>query len=757
MTLIRQNEVTDPIFLSTMPRLPTLIIISLLYFAIAIPAICQDAASEDKPKRPKVGLVLSGGGAKGFAYIGLLKVLEEVEMPIDYIGGSSIGAIIAALYASGYSPETIEDLICEEDWDKQISDKLEREYVAYEEKLFSDKYIFSVPIQKRKISISTSISGSFNIDLLLNKLYAPVSNITDFNELPIPFICIGTDLFTGEEVIMDCGNIARAVRASMSLPGYFAPTYYQGTYMVDGGVVNNYPAQQIKAMGAEYIIGGDVQSIAKTNIDELNTVTGILNQVISFHRTDAYKKGRSITDYYIHFKMPYNMMDFSEHDSIIALGERVSNKHYSNLKALADSLNNIEAYIKVDRNTKPIDSLVIKEINWSKEITRQSEKIGSFFEGISGNKTSFSEIEKRMKLIQGTKSFTELHYELETDTANNTFMTIKTSGANQGSLAAGVHYDNVYNGSILVNLTLRNIFGSNSKLFTDLVLSQNPRLYSLYMINNGFKPGFGFEVDLYSFGFPQYDNGEKTNQWHIDNLSAAVFMPLTFKNAFAFRAGFKYEYFRFRQDVAIDTTLDAYNTFTDYGNLYIAFKLDTRDKVYFTNKGSLIELKGKYVFPFSDNWNDYGSSATLFYLKFKTNIKLPWKFVFRPGIFAGYTIKSQNTPPLQHLFGLGGLNPVNYVENHIPFTGLRFIESFGLYTGIIRAQLQYNFLKNFYATLLGDAGINEMDSKDFHFDNTLFGYGIKLSYSSFIGPVELSVMGSNENNITFFLNIGFWF
>lgn len=730
----------------------------------------QTIVQENENKRPKVGLVLSGGGAKGFAYVGLLKVLEEVNMPIDYIGGSSMGAITAALYSVGYSPETIAEIIREQDWNSFISDIQNRKYIAYEEKLFSDKFIFSIPIEDKVFSLSKSLNSSFNIDLMLNNLFSPVAHINDFNEFPIPFLCIGTDLLTGEGVVLNSGNLARAVRASMAIPGYFSPTEYQGKYLVDGGVVNNYPAEQIKALGADIIIGGDVQSGLKKSMDEIGSMATILDQVISFNRVDANKKGIKLTDYMVKIEMPYGMMDFSKYDSIIAIGEKIARKHYSALKALADSINSIEPYVKRVTHIQPKDSIYIDSVLWPELDVKNTEKYYNFLEEFSGSKSSFTDIEEKMYLLNGTKNFNELRYEFALNSNDKLNLKVKDKNTNKGSLAAGIHYDNVYDGSILLNLTLRNIKGGSGKFFADFVLSQNPRLKTMYIINNGFRPGFGMEVDIYSFNFSQYSEGTKINSWNFDNFSASAFMPLTIKNNYLFKVGLQYEVFRFKQDVIVDPDLDAYNKFANYGNIYFSFNHDSRNKINFTNKGQFVEFKFKHVFPFSDEWDDVLSNASIFYLKYNYYVSISDKFVFKPGLFLGYTLtkKIENynesdglgtqISAIQHLFGFGGLNPVNYLESHVSFTGLKFIERFGLYAGKFSTKFEYNFYPKLYGTLMADIGINETSIQVIDEIQLLLGYGAKLSYASFIGPIEFSLMSSNvDKSVSGFLNIGFWF
>ncbi|NOR74741.1 MAG: hypothetical protein GQ525_06240 [Draconibacterium sp.] len=744
----------------------TLLIVFTLFFSSVFSQISDTIRVK---KRPKVGLVLSGGGAKGFAYIGLLKVLEEVNMPIDFIGGSSMGAISAALYSVGYSPEMITEIVSQQNWDKVINDIQDRKYLAYEEKLFGEKYIFSIPIQDKVFSLSTSLSSSFNIDLLLNDFFFPAAFINDFNDLPIPFLCIGTDLYTGEAVVLNSGNLARAVRASMSIPGFFPPVKYGDTYLVDGGVVNNYPAEQVKEMGADIIIGGDVQTGLINNIDDFGSMASILDQVISFNRVDANKKGIELTDYYVKIPMPYGMMDFQKYDSIIAVGEKVARQHYSGLKALADSINAIELYENKRVNAQPTEILSIDSVLWPSFNKKLSDKLIENFDDILANKTSFLAVEEKMNILNGTKDFNELRYEFKKNSRDSLNIIIETNDTNKGSLAAGIHYDNVYNASLLLNLTLRNIKGGRAKFFADFVLSQNPRLKTMFFINNGIKPGFGMEADFYSFGFSEYKNGDKVNSWDFDNYSLSAFMPMTIKNNYLFKAGFQYEYFRFKQDIVLDPDLDAYGEFADYGNLFISFNHDSRDRVYFSKKGQQVELKFKYVFPFSDQWSDLLSNGSIIYLKYNWYASISEKLVFETGIFAGYTFSKKDAantyegfdvriPAVQHLFGFGGLNPVNYVEGFVPFTGLQFVERFGLYAGKISTNFHYNFYPKLFASVMADIGFNETNIDQIENIKMLFGYGAKLSYDSFIGPIEFSLMSSNIDTSVFgYINIGFWF
>jgi len=749
-------------------------IILLLVSSVLLISVAYASYTDNKKEsaRPKVGLVMSGGGAKGFAYVGLLKVLEEVNMPIDYIGGASMGAITAALYSVGYSPEEITKIIRNQDWNSFISDVQERKYISYEEKVFSDKYIFSMPIEGKGITLSNSLNTSFNIDLMLNKLFAAAAQITDFNDLAIPFLCIGTDLLTGEAVVLTKGNLARAVRASMAIPGYFSPTEYDGRFLIDGGVVNNYPAEQVKAMGADIIIGADVQSGLKSSIDEISSVTAILDQIISFNRVDANIKGIDLTDYYVKIGMSYGMLDFDKYDTIIAIGERVAREHYSGLKALADSLNALDSVGYVRKMVQPLDSIIINEVVWSDMELNHSEQYQAYFDDMNNKTTALSDIENNMLLLNGTGIFNDLRYEFVPHEDKKLDISIETGNVNKGSLAVGLQYDNIYGGNVLLNLSLRNINGGKGKLFTDLVLGQNPRLKSMFIINNGFKPGFGLSADLYALNFSEYEEGDKVNKWDFDNINFAAFMPLTIKNNYLFKAGFQYELFRFKQDVVVDPDLDAYKKFADYGNLFVTFDHDSRNNVSFPTKGQLVQIKAEHVFPFSNKWSDILANGTIVSLRYNWYVSIGDKLVYKPELFAGYTftekiapyseptitVVNRRIPGVHHLFGFGGTNPNNYVANHISFTGFNYLERMGLYAGKFSTNFEYNFYPKFYASLLSDVGILEYSISNVDEIKMLFGYGAKVSYNSFVGPIEVTLSSSNiDTSVNVFFNVGFWF
>jgi NTE family protein len=735
---------------------------ALMVFAavLSLHVHAQAPAESGGNRRPSVGLVLSGGGAKGFAYIGLLKVMQEAGLPVDYIGGSSIGSIIGGLYALGYHPDSIAKMVRSQNWDNLLKDVIDRRYIAYEEKEYGEKAIITLPIRNKKLSISSSMYHGQEINLLLNYYFSPGFKTKDFRKLQTPFLCIGTDILTGEAVVLDSGYLPMAIRSSMSIPGYFSPTFYNGRYLVDGGVVNNYPVEQVKHMGAEIIVGGDVQSGLADSIGKLSSLTAILDQVMSFSRVEANRIGDSLTDLKVAFRMEYGMMDFESYDSIIAFGERVARAHYPQIKALADSLNAIRFKPVGKYAARPIDTLYYDEVVVKGNKKMSATYVTSMFSKTHRGKIALKDLQDKIRVLYGTHFFETIGYQVETN-GRKTTLVMNVKEAEPGYVSAGIHFDMDYNGSLVFSGAFRNVLGKRTKLFADLVLGINPRLRAMYLAHFGRKFGVGGSFQAYSFKFDLYDQKMKVNKIMFTNYQLAGFVDYTFNNVYNFRAGLEYEYFRFKEDIVTDSAIAEFGNFTSYGNLFATVQADTRDKNTFPTKGLEATMRIEYVVPFSNkDWvSDLFTNSTSIYLKFDQYIPLSRKFVLSPGLFAGAILRQEDVPPPQHWFGLGGLNPDNYVSTFVPFTGLEFVQRYGFYSAMARLKLQYNVFRKIYVTVRSDAGGAEVDfSSLFEPRNFLIGYGATAGYDSFIGPIEVSLMGSNLNSgVMLFVNLGFWF
>jgi NTE family protein len=279
------------------------------------------------PQRKKVGLVLSGGGAKGMAHIGALKVIEEAGIPIDYVVGTSMGSIIGGLYSIGYTPEQMDSMVRKQDWAFLLSDKIPRSEMNLMERESDEKYVISVPFSKSSIKeVAGGVIKGQNIANLFSELTLGYHNKIDFNKLPTPFACVSEDLVTGEEYVFHKGVLATAMRASMAIPGVFTPVRLDSMVLIDGGVTNNYPVNIARQMGADVIIGVDVQSDLRP-ADELDNAGAILGQLIDLMGQEQYIENVKETNVYIKVNVKgYSAASFSQSavDSLIIRGEEAA-------------------------------------------------------------------------------------------------------------------------------------------------------------------------------------------------------------------------------------------------------------------------------------------------------------------------------------------------------------------------------------------------------------------------------------------------
>lgn len=269
-------------------RKPLGILWAILLLSITITAYAQDTTSVKA--RPKVGLVLSGGGAKGAAHIGVLKYIEEAEIPIDYIAGTSMGAIVGGMYAMGYSADEILDLISAVDWDRLISNQVDRQRTSYTSKAESRTQLITIPFSVRtdeqelqsrtfKNSLPTGIVSGDNLINLFNSLSVGYADSVDFDQLPVPFLCIATNMVSGEADVLDKGVFSKSLRASMAIPILFDPVKINNTLYADGGLLNNFPAEECRAMGADYVIGVSMSPGLESNPENLSSPFSQIKQL----------------------------------------------------------------------------------------------------------------------------------------------------------------------------------------------------------------------------------------------------------------------------------------------------------------------------------------------------------------------------------------------------------------------------------------------------------------------------------------------
>ncbi len=292
--------------------------------------------------RPRIGLVLSGGGARGAAHIGVLKVLEEQRVPIDVIAGTSMGAVVGGLYASGLSAGDIERVMTSVDWQDAFRDRPARTDLNFRRKLEDQNFLVKFPLglKGRRFRLPRGLVQGQKLTQILRGLTLPVAQVERFDDLAIPFRAVATDLVTGDRVILDHGDLATAMRASLSAPGVFSPVELEGRMLVDGGLSSNLPVDVAREMGVDILIVVDCgfPLLERSKLVSVATVSNQMLAILIRHNTAEQRKTLTAQDVIIDPALgDFSSLDFSEHDKAMRIGEEAARGQLQRLAALSVS------------------------------------------------------------------------------------------------------------------------------------------------------------------------------------------------------------------------------------------------------------------------------------------------------------------------------------------------------------------------------------------------------------------------------------
>jgi NTE family protein len=384
-------------------------LIPVLFIACCIRSYGQESSS-----RPKIGLVLGGGGALGISHVGVLRVLEEQRVPIDYICGTSMGAIIAGLYASGMSPDEIEAFLSGLDWNEVMTDDTPRRELFYRRKLEDQRYLLTMGVGRKGLKMGTGMAAGQKFNNLLQLQVQRSATITDFNQLSIPYRAVATDLQSGGAYVMDHGNLAKAMRASMAVPGAFTAVEIDGHLLVDGGIVNNLPVDVAKAMGADIIIAVDVGA-ASDNVDpeKLKSIAGILGRTYAIAQRPEQVEQFKRADIGLQPELAdFTASQFARVSELIPKGEAAARTKIAEFQKLGVDAEAYNAYLAGHRRANPTDVRID-----SVEVSGQSRVSEKSIRGRIQSKPGETFDAKTMQLdlmrIYGIGDFEQVLYRLD--------------------------------------------------------------------------------------------------------------------------------------------------------------------------------------------------------------------------------------------------------------------------------------------------------------------------------------------------------
>ncbi len=723
-------------------------------------AFLSQAIAQEVKKRPKIGLVLSGGGAKGFAHIGVLKVLEQAGVKIDYITGTSMGAVIGGLYASGYNATQIDSIFTNTDFDELLQDYIPRSSKSFYEKRNDQMYALSLPFNKFKIGIPIALSkGMYNYNLL-SKLTHKVRYVNDFSKLPIPFLCIATDIEKGEQVVLDKGYLAQAMLASSAFPSLFSPVEIDGKLLIDGGVMNNYPVEEIRKMGADIVIGVDVQDDLKDR-KSLKDATRILVQITNLDMIKVMKEKQKLTDVYIKPDVSdYGVISFDEGRNIIKKGEEAAFSVYEQIKKLGDTVN-----YKPKKMNVGLDSLRIKNISISKLDNYTRAYIVGKLNFKNGKTISYDDLKTGINNINATQNFSRISYTLEEKDNEDELKLSLTENPTTTFLKFGLHYDGLYKSALLANITQKKSLFKNDVLSFDVGLGDNIRYNLDYYIDNGFYWSFGIKSRYNTFNknsTTDFKNGQLLSLLGLSSINVdfqdltnQAYLQTVFMQKFLIGAGVEHKLLRIKSETLIGTNPIFENS--SYLSAFGYMTYDSYDNKLFPKRGFMFSGDIQTYLHSSDytkEFNRYSIAkgeigfAKSFYKKFSLKVQSE----------AGFAFGNDSVHFFDFVLGGYGFNMVNnfryfYGYDYLSIAGDSYIKS--CFT------LDYEFYKKNHINIAANyANIEDglFEKGNWLSKPTYNGYAIGYALESIIGPVEIKYSWSPELNKGFtYFTVGFSF
>lgn len=698
-------------------------------------------------ERKKVGLVLSGGGAKGIAHIGVIKVLEEAGIPIDYIAGTSMGAIVGGLYSIGWTTQELDSMVREQNWLALLSDRVARKDKLLSEKEISDTYILSVPLSlNKKFSLPSGVVAGQNVLNLLNEMTIGYhdDNLL-FDSLPIPFACVAYDMAKGEEVVFHKGNLPIAIRASMSIPGAFEPVVRDSMVLVDGGIYNNFPVDVVKEMGADIVIGVDLAS-GPHDLTHINSIAGLIGQITTIMGRDQYEKNLKNVDLYLKPDIkPYGTSSFNAEavDSLLLRGERCGLMHWDKILELQDKVYVEDEYMHRQERilAKDTDSIQIGPIKFI-GLTKNEEVFTRRALGISGNaKSTKGKLNDAISKLRGSGAFSYVTYRLDSKPPYT--LTISVDEKQDGMINIGFRFDSQEMAAILLNTTLSMRGIQGPKLGLTIRLNENPYLKLNFSSSSMLLGRLNIAYTLRQNNYGLYRRGDKIN--NIDCLQNKIDIFFTDSNPIRFNPtiGISYEHFNYNSFLFASDTDKATVRPEGFVNYYVKGYLETLNDHYFPTKGVSMNTK---IALHTDNFYAYrkGSPFGSVAYNFMWAISATDRLTFMPEI-NGRTLIGNNVA-YSYLNYIGGQIAGRYVEQQIPFVGIKRMEP--AYRSIMTFALEGRvrlFLRHFISAKVAYGIQNDDFFKMFVNRHELFGAGIKYSYNSPIGPISILFDMSNAD------------
>ena len=756
--------------------LTTYQIVAIVFFLLAaFPVYSQE---ENKTEKPKIALVLSGGGAKGLAHIGVLKVLEEAGIRPDIITGTSMGSIMGSLYAVGYTAAELSDINKNANWDLLLTDKERLLSVAMDEKDETKKYLFEIPIREKKINLPAGVINGQHLEAYFSELLWPLTEEEDFNQLPVPFHCMSVDMISGKTIEHSSGDLVKSIRASMSIPTVFSPVQMDSMLLVDGGVTRNFPVQEAINMGADIIIGVYVGFQEDVTVDDIRSMTDILQRSIALGGIVDAKEQFSKCDVLIIPDLHnYSAADFVKGQEIQQIGEDAARGKWNEIKTLAEKYNlKSEAVNRISQPEKiRITGIEVTGLDYlSKNFVLSKSGIEI------GDMVSTKDVKEAIDFMYGSMHFRKLTYSLKRDWNSEGYILVfHVKERPRAMLKLAPRYDDDLGVGITTNFTLRNMIAPATRMLLSFNIAENPGMESKLnrFIGKNQRLSDYFFMNTYSYKLPFYDDGKRLGNYKRGYFSGGYGLEYLFglNHQFGGNAFLKYNRFTPRADLQSiyqETDFDFLKS-RDWGyQLY--YKVNTTDDLYFPKRGIKLNIGFQHILSANSKMslntteprdyligeiNDPYATLTIEHSWYETFAR---KFTYHFEVGAGFSTENSGA---NGLYMLGGSQ---FGPGKLQFkglTGFNFAEIYAYNYAVAKSSLSWEIASGLYiATKVNVAATSDTYEDLFDhltsepFGNNIWGYSFGLKYDSFLGPVQLLVSGNNQDSESrFHFSLGFPF
>lgn len=706
-------------------------------------------------QRPQVALVLSGGGARGGAHIGVLRVLEREGVPIDLIVGVSYGALVGGLYAAGYSVDNVERIIVETDWGEITNNSPDRRLSNLHRKPMADRQMLALRLDKLDLKLPYGIFAGQKIQHFLNQLTlgATYRARNDFDRLPTPFRAIATDILSGEQVVLKNGSLGTAIRASISVPGVFAPISTEQTHLVDGGIVNNLPVDVALDAGADFVIAVDCATPLRTQKHEVEDLIDIIDQAVSFRIEEKKIANRKRAHVLITPNLKkFDAGDFNLSYTLIPIGERETKKH---LDAIWKALQTLEISKRVEKSRPSIlpdefdlrtwadipSDIVIDRVRIEGLERYSQEAFTSQLKNFINKPISFRELERESGRLYATGLFQTVDYEVLYH-EGHTELVFQVLENPPSELKVGLRYDNDFRVSAMAEFAHQNAYGRVAEFYFRGLLG-NLKFAEMNLIFRSSKAlSFLAEIQGWNQDRVYFQNGQRQDTYNEKRLRTRLGLQVLFHSWGGLKVGYQSEHVRIRN--AVRSIGDASKYLPSF---WLSASIDTRDDAFVPKRGIYFQTRGKWVH------REFSHKQVQTQLAYFVNPH-PQLSV---GLWSHGGYVTQSAPIYEH-FALGG-------AEHFSSAALRVV---GLQRDELRASKfvsvgisiwnHITFWKSIPRSAIGIFYQGGLYNNPDRPNTRTHGFGIGAYINTaFFGPIRIDIVSTEKKDIQIYTAMGFAF